>query len=91
MNPFPSAMTTVLPPPSKRQKLAAEAEKFQQEEDKKIPEGLGSVRVQFIDQATGLPTGGPVALPVSQGNVKNLELLLNSLQGQVCVASFLLI
>lgn len=76
-------MATVLPPPSKRQKLAADDEKRQREEADRIPEGLGSVRVQFVDQASGQSTGAPVSLPLSQANVKNLELLLNSLQGQV--------
>ena len=77
-------MATVLPPPNKKQRIAAENEKVQEEENSRIPEGLGSVRIQFVDQASGRPTGAPVAIPVAQANVKNLELLLNSLQGQVC-------
>lgn len=76
-------MATVLPPPSKRQKLAADIEKKEQVERDRIPDDLGNVRVQFVDQATGKVTGAPVSIPIAQANVKNLELLLNSLQGQV--------
>lgn len=76
-------MATVLPPPSKRQKLAAAIEQKEQVERDRIPDDLGSIRVQFVDQATGKTTGAPVSLPIAQANVKNLELLLNSLQGQV--------
>ncbi|KAB8336841.1 hypothetical protein FH972_021149 [Carpinus fangiana] len=61
-------MATVLPPPSKRQKLAAEQEKQQLEDAQRIPDGLGDVRVQFVDQASGQPTGGPVSLPVAHAN-----------------------
>ena len=77
-------MATIAPPPSKRQKVAAESRKQEELENNKIPQGLGSVRVQFVDQSTDSPTGGPVSVPHAQANVKNLELLLNSLQGQVC-------
>lgn len=77
-------MATVLPPPSKRQKIAADEERKENEKKNKIPQDLGNVRIQFIDQSTGYATGGPVTLPVAQTSVKNLELLLNSLKGQVC-------
>jgi len=77
-------MATVLPPPSKRQKLAAENDAIERAESVRIPEGLGSIRVQFVDSASGQSTGGPVSIPIGQANIKNLELLLNSLKGQVC-------
>ncbi|KAI9876938.1 MAG: hypothetical protein M1830_005246 [Pleopsidium flavum] len=73
-------MATVLPPPSKRVKTAA-ADKAREQQD--VEEDLGSVRVQFFDQATGKPTGAPVSIPVVDATVKNLELLLNTLQGNV--------
>ncbi|KAI4089300.1 MAG: hypothetical protein LQ344_005518 [Seirophora lacunosa] len=74
-------MATVLPPPSKRQRtLVAEKAREQQDVDT-IPSDLGSVRVHFYDQSTGKPTGAPVAIPVADATVKNLELLLNTLQG----------
>ena len=77
-------MATVLPPPSKRQRVAAaETAKTQQEIDT-IPPNLGSIRVQFYDQTSGKPTGGPVSVPVADASVKNLELLVNSLLGNVC-------
>ena len=77
-------MATVFPPPSKRQRLAAaETAKTQQEIDT-IPPNLGSIRIQFYDQASGKPTGGPVSVPVVDASVKNLELLVNSLLGNVC-------
>ncbi|KAL9597491.1 MAG: hypothetical protein Q9219_005124 [cf. Caloplaca sp. 3 TL-2023] len=74
-------MATILPPPSKRQRTAiAEKSRAQQAVDT-IPKDLGSVRVHFFDQSTGKPTGAPVAVPVADATVKNLELLLNTLQG----------
>ncbi|KAL8961568.1 MAG: hypothetical protein Q9193_001894 [Seirophora villosa] len=69
-------MATVLPPPSKRQRtLVAEKAREQQDVDT-IPSDLGSVRVHFYDQSTGKPTGAPVAIPVADATVKNLELLM---------------
>lgn len=76
-------MATVLPPPTKRQKTAI-AEKAQKQQDVEvIPSGLGSIRVQFSSQANGQPVGAPVSMPVADATVKNLELLLNTLQGNV--------
>ncbi|KZF26842.1 WD40 repeat-like protein [Xylona heveae TC161] len=74
-------MATVLPPPNKRQKTAAAQKAREQQEIDAIPEDLGSVRVQFFDQATGQATGPPVSVSVGDASVKNLELLLNTLQG----------
>ncbi|KAF2842901.1 WD40 repeat-like protein [Patellaria atrata CBS 101060] len=74
-------MATQYPPPSKRQKTAAAALASKQQEIDQIPTDLGNVRIQFIDRATNAPTGPPVSVPVAQSTVKNLELLLNSLQG----------
>lgn len=83
-------MATVIPPPNKKQRtLVAEKTREQQEIDR-IPENFGSVRVQFLDQATGQQTGGQVSIPVADATVKNLELLLNTLQGNVggsCIRS----
>lgn len=76
-------MATVVPPPSKRQKLEA-AEKAQRKaEEAQIPDGLGSVRIQFVDQSTGKTTGPVVAVPVQDATVRNLETLLNTLQSKV--------
>jgi ribosome assembly protein 4 len=80
-------MATVLPPPSKRQRTALAEKTRDQQEIDRIPENLGSVRVQFLDQATGQHTGGQVSIPVVDATVKNLELLLNTLQGNVSVPS----
>ena len=76
-------MATVLPPPNKRQRLETAERAREQQDVRAIPEGLGSVRVQFFDQSTGKATGGAVSIPVADTTVKNLELLLNSLQGHV--------
>ena len=76
-------MATVLPPPNKRQRLENTEKTRAQQDVKGIPQDLGSVRVQFFDQTTGKATGGPVSIPVADTTVKNLELLLNSLQGNV--------
>ena len=76
-------MATTLPPPSKRQRTAqAELARAQQDVDT-IPDNLGSIRVQFLDQATGESAGPPVSVPVRDATVKNLELLLNTLQRNV--------
>ena len=76
-------MATVLPPPSKRQKVALAAQAKEQQEIDSIPEHLGNVRIQFHDHATGQPTGPPISVPVVDATVKNLELLLNTIQGNV--------
>lgn len=76
-------MATVLPPPSKRQKTEAAVKAREQKEQDVIPEGLGNVRVQFVDQATGKAASAPVQISVANATVKNLELLLNTLQGNV--------
>ncbi|RMD44349.1 hypothetical protein DV735_g812, partial [Chaetothyriales sp. CBS 134920] len=74
-------MATLVPPPSKRQKLAQAERAEAAAEAARIPDGLGSVRLQFVDQSTGQTTGSSVAVPVKDATVKNLETLLNSLQG----------
>lgn len=77
-------MATVLPPPSKRQRREIDEKARQQQEIDSIPEDLGSVRVQFFDQSTGTASGPAVAVPLGDATVKNLEILLNTLQGHVC-------
>lgn len=78
-------MATLVPPPSKRQKLEASEKAQRKAEEALIPEGLGSVRIQFVDQGTGQKTGQVVAVPVQDATVRNLEVLLNTLQGRVWV------
>lgn len=73
-------MTTVLPPPSKRQRTAVAEKAREQQEIESIPNDLGSIRVQFVDQGTGQSSGAPVSIPVADATAKNLELLLNTLQ-----------
>ncbi|KAI9693835.1 MAG: hypothetical protein M1822_003106 [Bathelium mastoideum] len=75
-------MATVLPPPSKRQKLAAEAKaRAEEEERNNIPTNLGRVRVRFHDHASGEPTGPAVYIELKDATVKNLEILANNLDG----------
>jgi ribosome assembly protein 4 len=77
-------MSTVVPPPSKRQRVAASERAAAQQSIEEIPADAGSLRIQFFDETTGLPIGsGPVLVPVADANPKNLELLLNALQGHV--------
>ena len=76
-------MATLLPPPSKRQRTENAERARLQQEIQSIPENLGSIRVQFFDQATGSATGPAVSVPVADASVKNLETLLNTLQGNV--------
>ena len=82
-------MATLLPPPSKRQKIAVEEKARAQQEVETIPSGLGSIRVQFSNQTNGQPIGAPISVPVANATVKNLELLLNTLEGNVGTPSFL--
>lgn len=79
-------MATIVPPPSKRQRTdAAERSRVQQDAET-IPADAGSLRVQFYDEITGQPVGdGPVLVPVADANTANLELLINTLQGHVCL------
>ena len=79
-------MATVLPPPSKRQRTETAIKTREQQEVDRIPDNLGSVRVQFSDHATGQYAGAPISIPVVDATVKNLEILLNTLQGNVGVS-----
>lgn len=88
-SPVIGSMATLLPPPTKRQRTEASEKARQQQEIESIPADLGSVRVQFFDQATGSATGPAVSVPVADANVKNLETLLNTLQGNVCTVHVL--
>lgn len=73
-------MATVLPPPSKRQRVAAATKaREQQEIDTAIPDG--NVRIRFSDRATGEAIGPPVYVPLAHASVKNLQQLVNSLKG----------
>lgn len=74
----------MLPPPSKRQRTEAAERARVQQEVEVIPSDAGTLRLQFFDETTGLPIGdGPVLVPVADATPKNLELLLNTLQGNV--------
>jgi ribosome assembly protein 4 len=78
-------MTTVLPPPSKRQKLATEIRSREQQELDIIPANAGSVKIQFVASQGNPSVDGPVMVPAADANPKNLELLLNALRGRVSV------
>ena len=82
-------MATLIPPQSKRLKLEA-SKSAQDQGSASIPGGLGNVRVQFFDRSNGNSTGAAVAIPVADTTVKNLEFLLNSLLGNVCMLALLL-
>ena len=76
-------MATLFPPPSKRQRLETAQKAREQQDIETIPSDLGSIRVQFFDQATGSATGPAVSVPIADASVKNLEILLNTLKGDV--------
>lgn len=77
-------MATVLPPPSKRQRTDAADRAREQQDIEEVPSNAGSLRIQFFDETTGLPIGqSHVVLAVADANPKNLEVLLNELQGHV--------
>lgn len=80
-------MATVLPPPSKRQRTDAADRAREQQNIEEIPSDAGTLRLQFFDETTGSPIGqGPVLVPVADATPRNLELLLNRLQGHVTTA-----
>jgi ribosome assembly protein 4 len=84
-------MSTVLPPPSKRQRLEASEKAREQQDVEIVPVDAGSLPIQFFDQTTGLKIGhGPVLVPVADATPKNLELLLNTLLDHVRLRSFCL-
>jgi hypothetical protein len=88
---FPLAMATVLPPLSKRQRTEAAERSREQQNIEEVPSDAGSLRLQFFDETTGLPIGqGPVLVPVADANPKNLELLLNTLQGHVSMNALII-
>ncbi|OQO09040.1 hypothetical protein B0A48_05931 [Cryoendolithus antarcticus] len=73
-------MTTVLPPPSKRQKLATSILARDQVPPPQAPPSALQ-RIQFRDADTGSPQGPVVSLSLADLSPKNLSLLLNSLLG----------
>lgn len=73
-------MTTLIPPPSKRQRTELSERAREQQGIEEIPKNSGSLRIQFFDETTGLPIGGPTQVPVVDASPRNLELLVNSLQ-----------
>ncbi|KAF7923580.1 hypothetical protein BELL_0005g00330 [Botrytis elliptica] len=76
-------MSTVPPPPSKRQKTAAFEKARVQQVIKEIPSDAGSLLIRFVDNTTGEPIfDGPTLVPVADATPKNLELLLNTLLGR---------
>lgn len=76
-------MTTLVPPPSKRQKLEAAERARNPAEIETIPENLGSFRIQFVDQSSGKSTGPVVSVSVKDATVRNLESLLNTINEAV--------
>ena len=81
-------MATVLPPPSKRLKTEQQNKARAQQDVETIPADLGSIRVQFNNQSNGEYSGAPISVPVANATIKNLELILNTLQGNVCKSAF---
>ncbi|KAK4981825.1 ribosome assembly [Elasticomyces elasticus] len=72
-------MATVLPPPSKRQKVATAA-KARDQQPVEIPDGLQ--RIQFTDADTNAAQGPVVTVSLADLTPKNLSLLLNTLLGR---------
>lgn len=84
-------MSTVLPPPSKRARTDAAERAGQQQAIEEIPADAGTLRIQFFDETTGLPIGTPVLVSVADANPKNLENLVNALQGHVSIFRLLVL
>ncbi|KAL9107098.1 MAG: hypothetical protein Q9227_007964 [Pyrenula ochraceoflavens] len=74
-------MATILPPPSKRQRLeVSEKARVQQDIDARS-QNLGSVRIQFQDAVSGKSTGSPIVISLKDATTKNLNTLVNHLKG----------
>ena len=76
-------MATALPPPSKKQKRSAEEAAIREAEEQRVPDDLGSVRLQFVEKSTGGIVGAPLLIPLAQANVRTLEQLINNIQNHV--------
>ncbi|PPJ58748.1 hypothetical protein CBER1_08387 [Cercospora berteroae] len=74
-------MSTVLPPPSKRQKTAAATKAREPINTTAETIPAAQQRIQFLDADTGAPASEPVFVQLSQLSPKNLSLLLNTLLG----------
>ena len=75
-------MATVLPPRSKRQRVATAEKAKKRQAIATIPES-GKVRIKFFEQATGQSHTESILIPVAEATTKNLELILNTLQNNV--------
>jgi hypothetical protein len=88
-------MATVLPPPSKRQRVAHEEyTKVQQDASLVGPDVLfpdattKTVMVKFLDKSTGqYIQAAPIMIPAAETTQKNIETLINTLLGNVCSTS----
>ncbi|GKT63006.1 WD repeat-containing protein [Colletotrichum tofieldiae] len=75
-------MSTVLPPPSKRQKRETLARTQTQQDVTAIAPGLeGSFKARFVD-GDGQQLAEVIEVPLADASEKNLTLLLNTLQGK---------
>ncbi|KAF7958605.1 hypothetical protein EAE96_002145 [Botrytis aclada] len=75
-------MSTVPPPPSKRQRTDAFEKARTQCTVPEIPADAGSLKIQFYDAITGLPLpNGPILVPIADATPQKLELLVNTLLG----------
>lgn len=71
-------MATVIPPPSKRQRIEFAAYSSLEVQSPLPP--TGSIRIRFHDQAANKSLSeSSVIVPLADATIKNLELLLNSL------------
>jgi ribosome assembly protein 4 len=71
-------MATIVPPPSKRQQTAINAISRVQVQPQPPP--AGSIRIRIHDRSTNKPLGQSlVSVPLADASVKNLGLLVNSL------------
>lgn len=76
-------MATVLPPKSKRQKLAESKIAQAQQKIDLIPEHVPNVVVHFQASDTGAQLGGELHIP-GNTTAQQLDLLVNKLLGTVC-------
>jgi len=77
-------MTTVLPPPSKRQRREElERTRTQQDVTPLLATELGSFKAEFVD-SDGNQMTDVIEVNFSDASEKNISVLLNTLLGRVC-------
>lgn len=78
-------MATLVPPPSKRQRVEhSEKSRIQQDVEAQpdpVAEDAGDIRLELRDETTNKATGPPIIIALKDANLKNLTTLANQRRG----------